>query len=261
MIHPIASKIEVTFLGTGTSTGVPVVGCNCPVCTSDDIRDKRFRTSVLIRVNGTTLVIDCGPDFRIQMLRNNVTDIDAILFTHGHRDHIAGLDDVRGYNYILNKKMEIFSSPRVLNAIKTQFPYIFANSRYFGSPQLNTHNIDNEPFNVMGVTVTPIQVLHHKLPIFGFRIGDFSYITDASYIADKELEKIKGSKVIVLNALRNSKHVSHFSLSEAIEILEYLQPERAYLTHMSHFIGKHADVEQNLPPFIRLAYDDLCIEV
>ena len=250
-------RLKVTFLGTGTSIGVPVITCDCPVCISNDQRDKRMRTSVMIEVNGHTFVIDCGPDFRHQMLRQRVMNLDAVIFTHEHRDHIAGLDDVRAFNYVLNKKIDIYGTPQVMEAIRVEFPYIFSESRYFGAPQLTMHPIDDQPFTILGVEFIPILVLHEKLPVTGFRVGDFTYITDASYISESELEKIKGSKVIVLNALRNSKHVSHFSVNEAVDILKKLQPEAAYLTHLSHFVGLHEDVNKKLPDFVRLAYDGL----
>ncbi len=255
-------KIKVTFLGTATSIGVPVIACDCSVCTSPDKKDKRFRASVLIQHGETSIVVDCGPDFRIQMIRENVINLDAVIFTHEHRDHIAGLDDVRAFNYVLNKRIDIYGIERVMEAVKTEFPYIFKESaRYFGAPQINVHNIVNEDFYINDIKITPIEVLHDKLPIFGFRIGDFTYITDASYISESEKDKIRGSKVIVLNALRNSKHVSHFSVAEAVEILEELQPEQAYLTHVSHFIGCHEAVNAKLPPFIKLAYDSLVVEI
>jgi phosphoribosyl 1,2-cyclic phosphate phosphodiesterase len=258
----MTEKIKVTFLGTATSIGVPVIACDCPVCTSTDKRDKRFRASILIQHGETAIVVDCGPDFRIQMIRENVINLDAVIFTHEHRDHIAGLDDVRAFNYVLNKRIDIYGIERVMEAVKIEFPYIFLDSaRYFGAPQINIHNIENEPFYINEIMITPIQVLHDKLPIFGFRIGDFTYITDASFISEAEKEKIKGSKVIVLNALRNSKHNAHFSVAEAVAVLEELQPEQAYLTHVSHFIGKHEDVNAKLPDFIQLAYDSLVIEI
>ncbi|MEI7499772.1 MAG: MBL fold metallo-hydrolase [Bacteroidota bacterium] len=252
-----SDRMKITFLGTGTSIGVPVITCDCPVCISDDQRDKRTRTSAMIEVNGLTFVIDCGPDFRQQMLRQGATNLDAVIFTHEHRDHIAGLDDVRAFNYVLNKKIDIYGTPQVLEAIRIEFPYIFSESRYFGAPQLTTHPINDQPFNINGVEFTPISVIHEKLPVTGFRIGDFTYITDASSISATELEKIEGSRVIVLNALRNSKHVSHFSVGEAVEILKKLKPEAAFLTHLSHFVGLHEEVNKKLPDFIQLAYDGL----
>jgi len=250
-------QLKVTFLGTGTSIGVPVITCDCPVCVSTDLRDKRMRTSAMLEVNGLTFVIDCGPDFRHQMLRQKVMNLDAVIFTHEHRDHIAGLDDVRAFNYVLNKRIDIYGTPRVMEAIRIEFPYIFSESRYFGAPQLTVHPINDQPFTIMGVEFIPIMVMHEKLPVTGFRVGDFTYITDASYISDSELQKIKGSRIIVLNALRNSKHVSHFSVGEAVDILKKLEPEAAYLTHLSHFVGLHEEVNRKLPDFIQLAYDGL----
>jgi phosphoribosyl 1,2-cyclic phosphate phosphodiesterase len=261
MPETINSPVKVTFLGTGTSIGVPVITCDCPVCLSTDQRDKRMRTSVMIEVNGLTLVIDCGPDFRHQMLRQQVMNLDAVIFTHEHRDHIAGLDDVRAFNYVLNKKIDIYGTPQVMEAIRIEFPYIFSESRYFGAPQLTIHNIDDKPFSIRGVEFIPIRALHEKLPVTGYRIGDFTYITDASFISEEELDKIRGSKIVVLNALRNSKHVSHFSVGEAVDILSKLKPEMGYLTHLSHFVGLHEDVNKKLPDFVRLAYDGLEVVV
>jgi phosphoribosyl 1,2-cyclic phosphate phosphodiesterase len=255
------NNIRVTFLGTGTSIGVPVITCDCPVCTSEDPKDNRFRTSVMVQVNDKTLVIDCGPDFRVQMLREKVSMLDAVILTHEHRDHIAGIDDIRAFNYVLNKKIDLYATGNVINAIRTEFPYIFSDSRYFGAPQLTIHPINDQPFFVNDIKITPICVLHDALPVMGFRIGDFTYITDASSISEDEKKKISGSKVIVLNALRNSRHVSHFSVGEAVNILEELKPEAGYLTHLSHFIGLHEEVNRKLPDFINLAYDGLVIEV
>jgi phosphoribosyl 1,2-cyclic phosphate phosphodiesterase len=254
-------RIKVTFLGTGTSIGVPVITCDCPVCSSIDTRDKRLRTSVMLEISGFTFVIDCGPDFRQQMLRHRVANLDAVLFTHEHRDHIAGLDDVRAFNYVLNKKIDIYGTPQVMEAIRVEFPYIFSDSRYFGAPQLTIHPIDDQPFDINGIEFIPIRVRHENLPVTGFRVGDFTYITDASSISDDELKKIEGSKIIVLNALRTSRHVSHFSVGEAVDILTKLKPEAGFLTHMSHFIGLHKEVNGKLPHFVKLAYDGLVVEV
>lgn len=253
--------LQVTFLGTGTSIGVPVIACNCPVCKSPDFHDKRFRTSALIKAGNISIVIDCGPDFRFQMLKNNVEDIDAVVFTHEHRDHVAGLDDIRAFNYILNKTIDIYGSEGVMHSIRTEFPYIFSDSRYFGAPQINIHLIDERNFDVHGIPFIPIRVMHDKLNVLGFRIFDFTYITDASFISDAEIEKVKGSKVVVLNALRNSKHISHFSLTEAVEVIKRINPERAYFTHISHFLGLHEEVQSKLPPNMHLAYDNLVINV
>jgi phosphoribosyl 1,2-cyclic phosphate phosphodiesterase len=253
--------MKITFLGTGTSTGVPVVACNCEVCTSEDARDKRYRSSIMLTRGGSNIIIDCGPDFRIQMLKHKVEDIDAVLFTHAHRDHIAGLDDIRAFNYILHKSIDIYGSQFTLDAIKEQFPYIFIPGRYFGAPQLNLHPITETPFNINEFNFIPVQVMHQEMKVFGYRIDGFTYITDANYISQDELDKIRGSKIVVINALRNSRHVSHFSLGEALEILNEIKPKKAYLTHISHFLGKYEAVEQKLPDWVHLAYDGLQIEV
>ena len=255
------SKMKITFLGTGTSTGVPVVACNCEVCKSDDARDKRYRSSVMLSRGNSNIIIDCGPDFRIQMLKNKVEDIDAVLFTHAHRDHIAGLDDIRAFNYILHKSIDIYGSQITLDAIKENFPYIFTPGRYTGAPKLNLHPITDSPFTIGETSFIPIQVMHQDMQVFGYRIGDFTYITDANYISPAELDKIRGSKVVVLNALRNSRHISHFSLSEALDILNDLKPDSAYLTHISHFLGKFDEVEEKLPQGVHLAYDGLQLDV
>lgn len=257
---PHSPLISITFLGTGTSTGVPVVACDCEVCRSADKRDQRLRTSALVQIMEQNLVIDCGPDFRYQMIREKVEDISAILFTHGHRDHIAGLDDVRAFNYVLNKTVDIYASQEVVNAIQTEFPYIFTEKRFFAAPQLRFNIIDNKPFSINSILINPIEVLHHQLKVFGFRIGDFTYITDANYIAGEELEKVKGSRVMVINALRKSRHISHFSLEEAVEIIQQINPQQAFITHLSHFIGLHSKIQESLPPNVFLAYDGLKIE-
>ncbi len=251
------NRMAVTFLGTGTSTGVPVVACDCQVCTSKDPRDYRLRTSVMIEIGEHKYVIDCGPDFRYQMIREKVEDISAILFTHGHRDHIAGLDDVRAFNYVLNKTVDIYATEKVIDSINKEFPYILKEKRFFGAPQLHFHIIENKPFQINGHTFIPIEVLHHKMPVLGFRIDDFTYITDASHIDQSELEKIKGSEVLVINALRKSKHISHFSLEEALEVIDEVQPRQAWITHLSHFIGLHEDINKSLPGNVALAYDGL----
>ncbi|MFA5973445.1 MAG: MBL fold metallo-hydrolase [Lentimicrobiaceae bacterium] len=253
--------MKIAFLGTGTSTGVPVVACKCKVCSSDDPRDKRYRTSVMLTRGNSNIVIDCGPDFRIQMLKHKVEDIDAVVFTHAHRDHIAGLDDLRAFNYILHKSIDIYGTQDTLDTIKEQFPYIFIPGQYLGAPKLKLFTITETPFSIGEFDFLPIQVMHQELKVFGYRIADFTYITDANYISPVEMEKIRGSKVVVINALRIKPHVSHFSLSEALEIIEELKPEKAYLTHISHFLGKFEEVEPNLPDGVHLAYDGLQIEL
>jgi phosphoribosyl 1,2-cyclic phosphate phosphodiesterase len=257
------ADIELSFLGTGTSTGVPVIACDCPVCTSPDPRDKRLRTSALLSINGRNYVFDSGPDFRYQMIREKVSDLDAIIFTHEHRDHIAGLDDVRAFNYLLNKKIKVYGTARVMDSLKREFPYIFTNTRYFGAPQIEINVIENKAFKLSeDIELTPIQVWHHQdMPVMGYRVGDLTYITDAKSIKPEELQKVKGSRILVLNALRNSRHISHFSVSEALEIIREINPEQAYLTHMSHFIGRHEEVEKELPDNVHLAYDGLKVRL
>lgn len=249
--------MKVKILGTGTSQGVPVIACNCKVCQSTDPNDKRLRTAVLIEDNGVNIVIDAGPDFRQQMLREKVNDVDAILITHEHRDHIAGLDDVRAFNFMNQKPVEIYAEARVQQAIKSDFSYSFEENKYPGVPQINLHELTLEPFNIKGVKIIPIRAFHYKLPVFGFRIGDFSYITDANYISEEEKEKLHGTKYFVINALRKQKHISHYSLAESLELIKELSPKRAYITHISHQMGLHHDINEELPRGISLAYDGL----
>jgi len=254
-------KMQVTFLGTGTSQGVPLIACDCEVCSSIDLKNKRLRTSLMIEVAGMVFVFDTGPDFRQQMLRENVKRLDGVIFTHEHKDHVAGLDDVRAFNYILNQKVDVYATERVELALKREFHYIFSEEQYPGIPQINLHKIGNEPFSVKGVDFQPIQVMHYKLPVLGFRVGDFTYITDASEIPTIEKEKIRGSKVVVLNALRKEKHISHFTLDEAVTLMTELAPEKGYLIHISHQLGTHEEVSKDLPSFIELAYDGLKINL
>jgi phosphoribosyl 1,2-cyclic phosphate phosphodiesterase len=253
--------VKVKILGTGTSQGIPVIACNCKVCQSTDPNDTRLRTAALIEVDGVNIVIDAGPDFRQQMLREKVNNIDAILITHEHRDHVAGLDDVRAYNFINKKAVEIYADARVQEAIKSDFAYSFADKKYPGVPQINLHELINEPFEINGIMIIPIQVYHNKLPVFGFRIGDFSYITDANYISEEEKEKLSGTKYLVINALRKQKHISHYSLSESLDLIKELNPLRAYITHISHQMGLHHNVNEELPHGISLAYDGLRFEI
>lgn len=251
--------MQITFLGTGTSQGVPIIACPCNVCNSVDPRDKRLRTSVLIETGGKTFVIDTGPDFRQQMLRENVKQLDAVIFTHEHKDHTAGFDDIRAFNFVNKKKMEVYASASMQEAIRREYAYIFSDFKYPGIPEINLHLIKNEKFSIDGVEILPVQVMHYKMPVFGFRIGDFAYITDANFIAEEEREKLKNSKVLVLNALRREPHISHFTLEQAIQVVEELKPEKAYFTHISHQLGFHADVQKELPKNIELAYDGLKI--
>ncbi|PCH67481.1 MAG: hypothetical protein COC01_05690 [Bacteroidetes bacterium] len=253
--------MRVTFLGTGTSQGIPVIACDCEVCQSTDPLDKRTRSSIMVETDGNVFVVDSGPDFRQQMLRENVKNIDAIIYTHEHKDHTAGLDDVRAFNFILKKEIEIYGPQRVLDALKQQYPYIYDNPDYPGLPKININKIENKEFVINGTLIIPIEVLHYKLPVLGFRFGDFSYITDANFIAEDEKEKIKGSKVIVLNALRKKEHISHFTLQEAVDLMNELNPEEGYLIHMSHQIGTHQEIENELPDNIHLSYDGLQVKL
>ena len=253
--------MEITFLGTGTSQGVPVIGCDCEVCLSTNPKDKRLRSSILINVDGNTLVVDTGPDFRQQMLREKVNKLDAVLFTHSHKDHTAGLDDIRSYNFRSKRPMEIFCSNDVLSALKMEFSYIFADFKYPGVPKVNVNLICNTDFKANNTIITPIKALHHKLPVHGFRIKDFVYLTDISEISEKEKEKMKGAEVIVLDALRKSPHISHLSLNQAVELLEQLRPKKAYLIHISHLMGLHNEVEKELPDFIKPSFDGLRLEL
>ncbi|MGY6741139.1 MAG: MBL fold metallo-hydrolase [Cecembia sp.] len=253
--------MKVTFLGTGTSQGVPVIGCDCPVCSSLDFRDKRTRSAIHVAVDGKSIVIDTGPDFRSQMLREKIHQLDAVLFTHEHKDHTAGLDDIRPFNFSQKKDMPIYGTKKVLNQIKKEFAYIFEEIKYPGVPSVIPNEIVNELFLVENIPVLPIQVMHYRLPVFGFRIKDFTYITDAKYIDKKEIEKIKGSKTLVLNALQKTHHISHLTLEEALEMVEKIEPEQAYFTHISHKLGSHREIEAQLPSHIRLAFDGLKIEI
>jgi len=253
--------MKVTFLGTGTSQGIPVIACTCEVCSSVDARDNRLRCSVLLEYEGHSVVIDTGPDFRQQMLREKVTKLDAVVYTHEHKDHVAGLDDIRAFNFFQSRSMDLYLSKYVEYALKREFAYIFEDEKYPGIPRIDLHIISNSPFNILGKEFIPIEVLHFKLPVFGYRIGDFCYVTDAKSIEKNELDKMRGARVIVLNALRRESHISHFTLAEAVEVLTELNPERAYITHLSHQMGLHDDVEKTLPDFIRIAYDGLTLEI
>lgn len=256
-----SSKLKITFLGTGTSTGIPMIGCKCEVCTSNNKKDKRLRSSILVESATTTIVVDTTPDFRYQMLRINNTKLDAVLFTHPHKDHLAGLDDVRAYNFFQKKPMDVYANALTAEALKREFAYVFADNKYPGIPQINLHIIDETPFVVGDVPVLPFTVWHHKMPVLGFRFENFTYITDANRIDEAVKEKIKGSDVIVLNALRNEQHISHFTLQQAIELVQELQIPEAYFTHISHQLGKHDDVEKTLPQGIHLGYDGLVLYV
>lgn len=252
--------MKVTFLGTGTSQGVPVIGCDCQVCRSLDFRDKRLRTSVHIEVNELSLVIDTGTDFRQQMLRANIQHLDAILFTHQHKDHTGGLDDIRPFYFKQGmQKMPIYADKKVIQALKREYEYIFSEEKYPGIPSVHVIEIDNSPFYIENIKVIPIQVMHYKLPIFGFRINNFTYITDANYISPEELKKVEGTEVLVLNALHHQPHISHFTLAEAIEVAKQVRAKHTYFTHISHQMGLHRVVSEQLPPNVHLAYDGLVL--
>lgn len=253
--------MKITFLGTGTSQGVPILCCECEVCRSTNPKDKRLRSSILVQSSQANIVIDSGPDFRQQLLRKGLKTLDAVVFTHEHKDHIAGLDEVKAFNFFNNVRMPVYATQRVQEALKREFAYIFAEEKYPGIPEVDLYTVRDEPFTIKEITFTPIEVMHYRLPVKAYRIKDFTYITDANFISEEELEKIKGSKVIVINALRREEHISHYTLDEAINLLKALKPEKAYLTHISHQMGLHDAVSQELPDFIEIAYDGLEIEV
>ena len=251
--------MKITFLGTGTSQGVPVIGCNCPVCASLDYRDKRLRTSIHIEIDQRSFVIDTGPDFRQQMLRERINRLDAVIFTHSHKDHTAGLDDVRAFNYLQNMDMPVYGTKDVLDHLKVEFYYAFEQFKYPGIPQIKLHEIHHDPFTIQDITFTPLPVWHMKLPVLGFRVGDFSYITDANFIPEETLERIQGTKVLVLNALQKEKHPSHFNLEEALIMARKINADKTYFTHASHKLGLHKEIERELTNSIALAYDGLTI--
>ncbi len=253
--------MKITFLGTGTSQGVPVIACNCEVCLSDNPKDKRLRTSILIEDKGKVIVVDTGPDFRQQMLRANVQQLDAVVFTHEHKDHVAGLDDVRAFNFKQQKDMEVFATEQVQKALRREFYYAFEAKKYPGVPHINLNSITDKQFKIGEVQLIPIDVWHYKMPVKAYRIGNFTYITDANRIEEEELNKIRGSEVIVVNALRKTDHLSHFTLSEALDLLEELKPKKAYLTHISHLLGKHEEVQKELPDFVQIAHDGLILNL
>jgi phosphoribosyl 1,2-cyclic phosphate phosphodiesterase len=252
----------MTFFGTGTSQGVPVIGCKCDVCTSSDSKDKRLRSSILIEICNKKILIDAGPDFRQQLLRGKISDLDAILLTHAHKDHTGGLDDVRALNYINRKPIEIYAEKQVLDSIRSEYSYAFADNPYPGVPEMNLNTIDSKTlFNVDGIEIIPLRVFHYKLPVVGFRIKNLVYITDANKIENPEMEKIFGCKVLVINALRKEAHLSHFSLSQALNVARESGAGQTYLTHISHQMGLHKVVEKELPENVKFAYDCLTVEI
>ena len=253
--------LRLTFLGTGTSQGVPMIGCDCEVCRSTDNRDKRLRTSAMIEDEQTRIIIDAGPDFRYQMLRAGVSDIDAILLTHQHIDHIMGLDDVRAFNYFCRKSIPVWATKGVQEVVRKNFDYAFSEPRYPGAPEITLQTIGDEPFCINTLNITPIYGLHLSLPVVGFRVGDIAYLTDFNRISDSELDKLQGLKVFVVNALRHQRHLSHFSLPTALELVKKVGAKQTYFTHMSHQIGLHAEQEALLPEGVHFAYDGLIVEV
>lgn len=252
--------MKFTFLGTGTSQGVPIIACQCGVCNSNDKRDKRLRSSALIELDGQVIAIDAGPDFRQQMLSASVTKLDAIIITHEHRDHIAGLDDVRAFNFLQRKPMDIWGESRVLKSIQNDYSYVFADYKYPGVPQMNLHKLVGEKFEIGKVTITPIRAYHYKMPVYGFRFGNLTYITDANSIPVEEMDKIFGSEIFIINALRKEKHISHFNMEEALKLIQDINPQRAYITHIGHQMGFHNEVQKELPDNVFLAYDGLVID-
>jgi phosphoribosyl 1,2-cyclic phosphate phosphodiesterase len=256
----LQSSLTITFLGTGTSTGVPMIGCHCEVCTSNDEQDRRLRSSILLQSANTTLVVDTTPDFRQQMLRIDNTRLDAVLFTHPHKDHIAGLDDVRPYNFFSGQAIDVYANELTSDALKKEFAYVFAEHKYPGIPDINLITISQEPFVIGDIPVTPIAVWHHRMLVYGYRFADFTYITDANKIDEYNKSLIQGSQIMVVNALRRENHISHFTLGEATALVEELQIPEAYFTHISHQLGKHKMVNQSLPKHLSLAYDGLIIQ-
>jgi phosphoribosyl 1,2-cyclic phosphate phosphodiesterase len=253
--------LDITILGSGTSTGVPLIGCDCEVCTSTNSKNKRLRTSIKISSPTTTVVIDTTPDFRYQMLRTNTTHIDAVVFTHPHRDHYAGLDDIRPFNFFSHKPMAIYANALTQVAIKRDFYYAFEKDKDEGLPEMILNTIDKDNFTIGDISFTPIQVMHREMPVLGFRIGDFTYITDANFIPETEMEKIRGSKILILNALRKQTHPTHYNLEQALAVVSSLDIPTVYFTHFSHQIGLHDEVEAALPKGIHLAYDGLQFSV
>lgn len=253
--------MKITFLGTGTSQGVPVIGCKCRTCQSSDPKDKRLRSSVLIEMDGLKFTIDAGPDFRQQMLIHKIQQLDAILVTHGHKDHVGGLDDVRAYNFLSKSPMEVYAAKFAEPDLKREFHYAFEKNKYPGAPSININIVNNTAFELGDIKVVPIKALHFRSPVFGYRIGNFSYLTDVKTIRDEEKEKMRGSEIITISGLRKKEHISHFNLADAIELLQELKPAKGFITHISHLMGNYKEVETELPKGIHLAYDGLTFEL
>lgn len=253
--------MKITFLGTGTSQGVPVIACPCEVCKSSDEKDKRLRTSVLVEIDELSLVIDTGPDFRQQMLRANVKRIDAVLFTHEHKDHIAGLDDIRAFNFVQQQAIPVYAEERVQESIKREFSYVFAEEKYPGIPQIEFVTIHNRPFTIKNECIVPIRAMHHKLPVLGYRFRNFAYLTDVNGIPTREKDKIKNVDYLVINGLRHEKHISHYNLSEAVDLIKEVNAKHGFVTHISHQMGFHKVNQKLMPSNIQLAYDGMVLEV
>ncbi|GAA4793116.1 MBL fold metallo-hydrolase [Olivibacter ginsenosidimutans] len=251
--------MTIRFLGTGTSQGVPVIACDCRVCTSVDPRDKRLRSSVLVTENGKNIVIDTGPDFRYQMLRENIKHLEAVLYTHAHKDHIAGLDDIRAFNYFQGVAIDVYADQRVQDELKREFYYMFNEHKYPGIPRINLHDVNQETIYLHDIAIEPIEVMHHELPIKGYRFGDFTYLTDVKTVSPLAIDKIKGTKILVINALQREPHISHFNLEEALAFAHTIGAEQTYLTHISHRLGRYQEVSQELPDGVYLAYDGLML--
>jgi phosphoribosyl 1,2-cyclic phosphate phosphodiesterase len=251
---------KVRVLGSGTSQGIPMIACDCDVCQSTDPRDRRLRSSILLELNGLNYSIDAGPDFRYQLLREKVKHLEGILFTHEHKDHVAGLDDVRAFNYFSQKPMNIYCSKNVETALHREFHYVFNEKHYPGIPKINLIPIDKNPFNLDGIKIIPIEVMHYKLPVLGFRIGSFAYITDAKTVAEEEKDKLTNLDILVINALHKFPHISHFNLEEALAFINEIKPKKAYLTHISHLFGRHQEILKELPDHVSLLYDGLSFE-
>ena len=252
--------MRVTILGSGTSQGVPVIACECSVCQSTDENDKRLRSAAMIDIGDKKLIIDAGPDFRTQMLRAGVKDVTALLLTHEHKDHIGGLDDIRAFNWVKNGEVDIYCNQRTKYVISKDYDYAFAKFRYPGVPEMNIHVIDEDPFWIGDIKIDPITVMHYKLPVTAFRIGNFAYITDANFISDASMKKLEGVEYMVINALRKEVHLSHFTLNQAIDVVKTLHVKQAYITHIGHQMGLHKSVSRELPENIQLAYDMLSFE-
>lgn len=252
--------MKVTFLGTGTSQGIPVIGCHCKICKSNNKKDKRLRSSIHVQQNDVSFIIDTGPDFRQQVLRENINQLDFVLYTHAHKDHTGGIDDIRSFNFIHKKTIPVYGNKSLINQMKNDYSYIFSKSKYPGLPKISLHSVKNN-FNKLGINIVPVNVKHNKLDVLGYKIFDFTYITDANFISKKERKKIEGSKILVINCLQQKKHISHFNLSEALVLIKELKVKKAYLTHVSHNLGSHKEISKILPKNVSLAYDSLIINI